>query len=594
QYNHQSTMSGVATRTRVTRNLAYRATGLYTETQTGGTTLQSTVLTEDLKGRITARNYTPNTLGVEDSYFRYDDQDRLLCETTTSVGSCPSTGAGIKNSHTASPPFTNSGVWKENRFSNGSTAYIRSFNAGISLSNHRIRKVGENTSGFTTMQYYYTAKGERYYEVDDPVTTAYRGYIYDQRSNRQGTIGYYRSGGTWYSYSSTSAFDAQNRRVYKSIQLNDVTSTWFYYYDADSRLTEVRYTPNTTSPSTFQVFQLLWLRDRVTAMYQADAPSGAVSRRYVVGDETHRPLELWAWPTSGDMTRMWAINPSAYGFDVIALGSSVYQPLLFEGQQVDAETTAYRNDGTTVHRPALVHNGFRTYDPMIGGYLQTDPLSPATWSSYMYADGNPVEETDPSGLMKKLVCTNGSAELDDLLGYPGEHIVVNSTHCHWEDNGGQGPGGDGPGPRPPGSPRPPGGGGAVTNRAPKWPYGETPGQRKGESCWFLNRVMNDYFMRCNNSYSTTSPVCYCRPNMSLLGQPPNETFEPTPIPLLNNVTNAQCGEYGAARGLECTSRECAKYRETREERDRRFDCRVRCDINDEYCKDYDDLLPVAE
>ena len=65
-------------------------------------------------------------------------------------------------------------------------------------------------------------------------------------------------------------------------------------------------------------------------------------------DETSRPMEMWSWPASGNPTRDWAINPSAWGFDTIGFGSGVYQPVLFAGQYQDRDTTAYLDDGATI------------------------------------------------------------------------------------------------------------------------------------------------------------------------------------------------------------------------------------------------------
>lgn len=56
------------------------------------------------------------------------------------------------------------------------------------------------------------------------------------------------------------------------------------------------------------------------------------------------------------------------------------------------------DDGTTVHRPGIALNGFRTYDPWTGSYLQVDPLVDSTWSTYVYADSDPVGKADDSGL----------------------------------------------------------------------------------------------------------------------------------------------------------------------------------------------------
>ena len=63
----------------------------------------------------------------------------------------------------------------------------------------------------------------------------------------------------------------------------------------------------------------------------------------------------------------------------------------------------------------LHHNGFRPYDPEIGRYLQSDPMSilehvqlwqwtsgssqqvPLELNSYLYANANPLRYTDPTG-----------------------------------------------------------------------------------------------------------------------------------------------------------------------------------------------------
>ncbi|MDX2087039.1 MAG: hypothetical protein SFX73_04270, partial [Kofleriaceae bacterium] len=94
------------------------------------------------------------------------------------------------------------------------------------------------------------------------------------------------------------------------------------------------------------------------------------SKRYVAADETGRPMEMWSWPSSGNATQVWAINPSAWGFDTNRVGPGVFQPVLHAGQYQDIETVALLSDGATVHRPGLAQDGLRTYDPFSGNYLQ--------------------------------------------------------------------------------------------------------------------------------------------------------------------------------------------------------------------------------
>jgi len=71
-------------------------------------------------------------------------------------------------------------------------------------------------------------------------------------------------------------------------------------------------------------------------------------------------------------------NPSGLGaFDF---------PLRFPGQYFDRETN-------------LVYNAMRDYDSGIGRYAQSDPigLRGGSFSTYLYVEGNPLGQIDPSG-----------------------------------------------------------------------------------------------------------------------------------------------------------------------------------------------------
>jgi RHS repeat-associated protein len=112
----------------------------------------------------------------------------------------------------------------------------------------------------------------------------------------------------------------------------------------------------------------------------------------------HCASNVISWPSSGNASRVWSINPDAWGFDKNLIGPTIYQPILFMGQYKDDETVALQDDHATVHRPEIVLNGFRSYDPWTGLYLQVDPLVDSTWNTYVYVNGNPVGRKDPSGL----------------------------------------------------------------------------------------------------------------------------------------------------------------------------------------------------
>jgi RHS repeat-associated protein len=325
--------------------------------------------------------------GVFDSYFLYDQQDKVLCETTTAVSRCPSSGSTIKNVVRYTGAGDRHTLLRPIEASSGGLTHTFTLTPG----SHKIASIGQSDGtpvlGATT--YTYDGLGSR--TADNAASDAFdwRRFTYDERGNLAKVTGWTPVSGVMTPYTLTSAFDGKNRRVMKSFKVGSQESRWYFYYDALDRLTEVHYTPTIAAASTYTTYQLLWLNDLLVAYWQTDAPAGTTTKRYVEFDETGRPVRMHEW-LPGNSTVSWAVNPDAWGYDRVVVGQHVYQPLRFAGQYVDQETTAYRDDGVTVHRPALVLNGHRTYDPFTGSYLQLDPLVHETWSSYTYADNNPV------------------------------------------------------------------------------------------------------------------------------------------------------------------------------------------------------------
>jgi RHS repeat-associated protein len=408
QYDRMDVISGSPLRMRLDYNLAYRPTSVTLEGQTVGGPYYKLTLAEDAKGRITKRDYYPSDpqmTGVFDSYFLYDHQDHVVCETTSPVSTCPSTGSNIvKNSH----PMGLTGAGDRTtllRPSPGSGSEM-SHVFGIAWDGHRIGRVDQSLLG--RMDYTHDGRRNRISESNSgPLTTnATRWYGYDGRGNVKSVSGSYLVGTKWHRYTVRSGFDSRNRRVFKSFEDHgDVDlppqprelKRWYFYYDALDRLTEVRYIPDVSAQSIFTTYQLFWLENLLTAYWQTESPSGTTTKRYVATDETGRPVRMHSWET-GNSRVVWAINPDAWGMDRTVIGHDVYQPILFAGQYIDRETASYLNDGVTMYRPGLVLNGFRTYDPFTGSYLQPDPLVAQTWNAYGYADGNPVGKIDPYGL----------------------------------------------------------------------------------------------------------------------------------------------------------------------------------------------------
>ena len=94
--------------------------------------------------------------------------------------------------------------------------------------------------------------------------------------------------------------------------------------------------------------------------------------------------------TDAQKAVVWRASVSAWGGSATPADGKSFGPaslnLRLPGQFYDEET-------------GLHDNGFRTYDPLSGNYLQPDPLGyPDGPNPYRYAQGDPVNRIDPTGL----------------------------------------------------------------------------------------------------------------------------------------------------------------------------------------------------
>jgi hypothetical protein len=147
-------------------------------------------------------------------------------------------------------------------------------------------------------------------------------------------------------------------------------------------------------------------------------------------------------------------------------------------------------------------NGFRTYDPFVGAYLQPDPMVDDTLTSYVYVNSNPVGGNDPTGL--------------DVKIYGSESIFVTGSapSCSidgpcWSD-GIWGPGNFGP----PYDPNPPSPGGA----------GNPNGNGSGSDQQYANCVADckerfDYqVFDCSVSFEDQENACPVAPLYQFVSQ----------------------------------------------------------------------------
>jgi RHS repeat-associated protein len=134
--------------------------------------------------------------------------------------------------------------------------------------------------------------------------------------------------------------------------------------------------------------ETVWMGDTPVATIQ---PSGSsVVAYYVHTDHLGTPRKV---TRPSDNGLMWRYDPDTYGASRTAangnpagLGTFVYN-LRFPGQYFLAES-------------GLSYNHFRTYDPAVARYVESDPigLRGGSYSPYAYAGGNPISLADPLGL----------------------------------------------------------------------------------------------------------------------------------------------------------------------------------------------------
>jgi RHS repeat-associated protein len=107
---------------------------------------------------------------------------------------------------------------------------------------------------------------------------------------------------------------------------------------------------------------------------------------------------VWSSPASGTPVREWDSEAGIFGWDIPS--TSLFQPWRLQNQFYDAETEAVAIVAGVkkVLRPGIATNHHRAYDSLTGSFLQVDPLVLQTQAAYAYADQDPVNHADPSGL----------------------------------------------------------------------------------------------------------------------------------------------------------------------------------------------------
>jgi RHS repeat-associated protein len=103
--------------------------------------------------------------------------------------------------------------------------------------------------------------------------------------------------------------------------------------------------------------------------------------------------------------------------------------------------------GGTLDSTGLTHLGARDYDPGAGRFISVDPVQdltdPQQWNAYSYASGNPVTNSDPSGLCETDACISHQNHLDNRDQPPGSDDGDSRPHPNPTPSANPGPNGGG-------------------------------------------------------------------------------------------------------------------------------------------------------
>jgi RHS repeat-associated protein len=140
--------------------------------------------------------------------------------------------------------------------------------------------------------------------------------------------------------------------------------------------------------------ETIWMDDTPVAVLHPSGSSVAVY--YLHTDHLNTPRKV---TRPSDNGLMWRWDPDTFGSqqpnsNPAGLGAFTYN-LRFPGQYFMNES-------------GLFANGFRTYDPTTGRYLESDPIGLAggNYSTYGYVGANPISHVDPFGLSTLILCAN--------------------------------------------------------------------------------------------------------------------------------------------------------------------------------------------
>lgn len=382
QYDQSNTIGGNSIRATLAWNLAYRATQIkYAATGASKTQID---YVEDEKGRYTQKLYSNVFAGVANDYLQYDWLDRPTCDATVS-GSCPTSGSTLKTNVTNYNSSNDRAQFNHQDVTFGDLSYSLGFSSGAD----RVTLITKSDVSTTCA---WDGRGNRVNEDNLNSTVDKRTYTYDARRRVRTVSGNYRRhfGINWVNppYMITYAYDHKDRVVFRQFQDQSgvpFTSQYFYYYDVNDRVIEIKVVGDIANPSVYTVYDFYWLGKRPVASWVTWS-DGSTTRLFIHADDVNRPLEAYDWPSTGDATNVWALNPDVFGWDRIVNNAGTFMPLRMNGTLYDDGTIAYSGPSTW-DRPGLLFDHGVFYDPMTETVLTRSGTYPS--EPYARGDHNP-------------------------------------------------------------------------------------------------------------------------------------------------------------------------------------------------------------
>ena len=245
---------------------------------------------------------------------------------------------------------------------------------------------------------------------------------YDARGN----LTYEGSGGR------TMTYDIENRLL----TVNSSSTNMVLNYDPEGRL----YRYSVDGGSTWRTF----LYDGVNLIGEYAGTAALPDRRYIHGTGTDNPLLFFIGSGTADIRWMYTNYQGSLVMATGGVGNMTdfykYGPYgepkdLGNNDNWVSSRSRFGYTGQTVLPEAkLYYYKARVYDPQMGRFLQTDPIGSADdLNLYAYTAGDPVNNTDPFGLMgmdnsaPNTTCPEGS--VPDSTGECV--VVVTSTKNTW-------------------------------------------------------------------------------------------------------------------------------------------------------------------